>query len=55
MDLLKVPSTRVSSAEASRRTVKRCSSEMSSIQEVISGGATAVQLQDEVAILTDTE
>ena len=55
MSLLKVKPTRVSSAEASHWTVRRRSSEMSSVPDFISGGAASAQLQDELAILTESE
>ena len=55
MSLLCVKPTKVSSADASHWTVRRRSHEMSSVREVISGGAAAVQLEDELAILTDDD
>lgn len=55
MSLLQVKTTKVNSAEASYWTVRRRSSEMSTVRNVISGGAAAAQLQDELTILTDGE
>ena len=55
MSLLRLKSTRLSSAQASRWTVRRRSNEIASVQEVISGGAAAVQLQAELSILTDDD
>ena len=52
MSLIRVT---VSSAEASQSPVRCRSQQLSSIREVISGGTAATQLQDEVAILTDSE
>ena len=55
LSLVRVVSTRVSSSNASRWTVRRRSGEMSSVREVISGGGAAAQLQDELTVLTDDE
>ena len=43
------------SSDASRWTVRRRSNELSSVRESISGGGASVQLQDELALLTDDE
>ena len=52
---MRVVSPRVSSSEASRSTVRRRSSEMSSVREAISGGSATIQLKDELKTLTDDE
>ena len=50
-----VASTRVNSAEASHWTVRNQSSQISSVQDVSSGGSSALQLQNEVTALTEEE
>ena len=55
LNLVRVATPRVSSSHASRWTLKRRTSSMSSVRKFISGGEAAVQLQDEITVLTEEE
>ena len=55
MNLVRVPTPRVCSTDASRWTLHRRSGNMSKVRDTIRGGAAAGQLKDELAVLTDAE
>ena len=55
MSLVRVPTPRVCSTDASCWTLRRRSGNMSTVRDTISGGAAAGQLKYELAVLTDAE
>lgn len=55
LSLVRVRSTRVSTDDASRWTVRHRSRQIASVRQVVSGGEATAQLQDEMAILSDDE
>ena len=52
LTLMPVPGCRVSSSEASSRTLHRRSLQLDRVREVVSGGSNTEQLQHEIAHLT---
>ena len=55
MTLVRVSSTRITTSDASHWTVRRRTNDMLAICESISGAAPAAQLQDELAVLSETD
>ena len=55
LTLMKVPSCRVASSEASKATILRRSHQLARVRNTVSGGSSLVQLQSEIRCLTKEE
>ena len=55
LHFVRVPGCRVSTSDATRKTVYRRSKQLSQIREAISGGESRLQLQDEIHALPKEE